>query len=305
MRVLLAAHRLRLAQLRLPAPRLLHQRSAALDHGELPRDFILQRRVDALEGVHVLDLNLRPKLLLSCGAHTDIHVRPHVPLFQVAVAHARIHEALFERLKIGHRLVRRGQIGLGHDLHQRRAAAVEIHSAEPGIVVDLRRILLQVNVVDADALRTGRRLDRHPAAQAERMRVLRDLIVLRHIRIKIVFPVKGAVAADRAPQHQAGEDRQPNRLAVHHRQRARIPHANRTHRGVGFLAEGQAAPAKHLGRRLELDMRLQTDGDQVLNHTNQDLSKSGKLCGWRIKAYVWYRFSLSHTLRIWFRVSTT
>ena len=98
----------------------------------------------------------------------------------------------------------RAQVGLGDDLDQRRAAAVEVDDRELGAVdapaladVDqLRRVLLEVHAVDAHAGEL--------AAAAERLVVLGDLVALRQVGIEVVLAVE-----DRARRQLAAE-RQPD-----------------------------------------------------------------------------------------------
>ena len=95
-------------------------------------------------------------------------------------------------------LVGRAQVGLGHDLDQRGAAAVEVHDARLGPVdparaarVDqLRRVLLHVHAVDAHVA--------EPAAGAERDVVLADLVALRQVRIEVVLAVEDRARGDLA-----------------------------------------------------------------------------------------------------------
>jgi hypothetical protein len=51
------------------------------------------------------------------------------------------------------------------------------------------RVLFHVNLVDADLFLSPGRLDLHPAVMANGQIKLRDLIILRIVRIKIVLPV--------------------------------------------------------------------------------------------------------------------
>ena len=221
---------------------------------------IVEGGVDAAEGVHVLDLHLRAELRLAHGADGDVHVGAHVALFEVAVAHAGVDEHLLERREIGDRLVGGRHVRLRDDLHEGRAAAVEVHARALGVVVDLRGVLLQVDVVDADELGSVGRLDRDAAADAEGIAVLGDLVVLGHVGVEVVLPVEGGVAVDLAAEHEAAHDGELHGLLVRDGQGAGVAQAHGAHVGVGFAAGLQQAAAEHLRLCLELDVRLQPDG---------------------------------------------
>ena len=134
-------------------------------------------------------------------------------------------------------------------------------------------VLLEVDAREADALRSGGRLDLDGAAEAEGLVVLRDLVVLRGVRIEVVLAVELAVVADLAAEHESGEDGQLDRLAVHQRQRAGIPEADRADVRVGRVGERRLAAAEHLRGRLELYVGFETDGDDEV-HASQDLSSA-------------------------------
>ena len=99
-----------------------------------------------------------------------------------------------------------------------------------------------------------------PPPDAERIPVLGDLVVLRHVGIEVVLPVEGRVPVDLAAEHHAGHDGELHRFPVHDRQGSRIPEAHGTHVRVRFATRLQEAAAEHLRLRLQLDMRLQPDG---------------------------------------------
>ncbi len=68
---------------------------------------------------------------------------------------------------------------------------------------------------------------RHAAMEADRQIVLRNLVILRHVRIEIVLAIEFADLRHLAAEHQAGQRRHLQRLPVHYRQGARQPEAHR------------------------------------------------------------------------------
>ena len=115
-------------------------------------------------------------------------------------------------------LLGRAQVGLGDDLRERRAAAVEVDDARVRAVdpparadVDqLRRVLLQVHAVDAHLAQ--------PAAPAQRLVVLGDLVALGQVGIEVVLAVE-----DRA--RRRARSRAPGRSSGRSARRARSPPA--------------------------------------------------------------------------------
>ena len=127
-------------------------------------------------------------------------------------------------------------------------------------MVDFRRVLFKMDVVDADEfLRAVGERDLDSAADAQGIAVLRDLVILGHVRIEIVLAVEGRVAVDLATEHHAAHHRELHRLFVHDRQRPGIAETDRADVGVRFAAGLQETAAEHLGVRLELDVRFQPD----------------------------------------------
>ena len=258
-RVFLGAHRGSLHRLGVPPARLLHDRNRVGHALPLAPRLVDERGVYAAEGVHVLYLDLRAELLLADGPDRDVDVGAHVALFEVAVADARVDEHLLKRGQIGDRVVGRLHVGLGDDLHQGRSAAVEVDARGRGVVVDLRRVLLEVDVVDPDELlRAVGARDLHAAADAEGTAVLGDLVVLRHVGVEVVLAVEGRMAVHLAAEHEPRHDCELHRLLVHHGKRPRIAEAHRAHVRVGLAAGLQQTAAEHLRPRLELDMRLKS-----------------------------------------------
>ncbi len=213
------------------------------------------------------------------AARTDgnIHVATHLALFHVGIADTAIDQNLLHRGEVRERLFRRRHVGLADDFHQRRAGAVEVDTA--GAVLEVKRlghVFLEVNTHEADrlvgngggvflrVLRIGEQVERDRAARAERFVVLRNLVILRHVRVEIILPVELAARRDLAAEHLASEERLHDRLLVWHGQNAWHPEANGTHMRIGCAAKLVFTRAEHLRVRLELDVDFKSDHDFVI-----------------------------------------
>ena len=73
-------------------------------------------------------------------------------IFSIAVGNPSVNKHFLKRVQIGDCLIGRGHIRLGNDFHKRSSAAIEVDSGGLRIVVDLRGILLEMDMVDADEL---------------------------------------------------------------------------------------------------------------------------------------------------------
>jgi len=137
--------------------RLLLDLSPVLEDLGLALDLGLDPALDEAEGVHVLQLGLRAELGAADGAQRDVGVAAQRALLHVHVADAELAQRGAQQLEPVARLLGRAQVGLGDDLGQRRAAAVEVDDRlvgavdAPGIaeVHELGRVLLEVHAVDA------------------------------------------------------------------------------------------------------------------------------------------------------------
>ncbi len=258
MRVFLGAHAVRHLAVRIPAPRLLHNATAAFERFNLTRNLILQRMQGTMEGVHILDLGLGPQFRRIVARHADVDIAAHVALLQVAVAHVGIEQNLLQRHEIGHRLGRGMHIGIRDDLHQRHARAVEVHPTRLPKMHALADILLKMNPRQRyPPRRLTLQRDVDPAPLAERLVELRDLVVLGHVGIEIALAVKLTVERNLTPQHQPRTYRQLDRAPVHDRHGARVAQADRTDMRVGWCPEPRAAGTEHLRLRAQLHMRLE------------------------------------------------
>ena len=265
MGILLAAHRLRHAGVRIPAARLLTDPPAAAEHCGLPPNLVVQRGLHALEGVEVLDLDLGAEPRLARRPQADVRIAAHVAQLEVALAHVRVDEKLTQGLQEGERLGGRGELGLGDQFHQRHAAAVEVNAAEIRVVDALGHVLLEMDARDADPPRPPALGHVEMAAEADREGVLGDLVVLGDVGIEVALAVELADAGDLAVEQHAGHGAQAHGLAVEGRQRAGIAEADRADLRVGLGAGLRGAAAEHLRARLELDMDLESDGDLVVH----------------------------------------
>ena len=125
-------------------------RAAVLEDLDLPARLVLDRLLDVAVGIDVLDLAARAQRTAG-PAHRDVDVGAQIALLHVAVAGAEVAQDGAQLLHIGRRLLRRAHVGIGDDLHQRGAGAVEVDHGRVGIeVVDrLAGVLLQVQPLDA------------------------------------------------------------------------------------------------------------------------------------------------------------
>jgi hypothetical protein len=132
----------------------------------------------------------------------------------------------------------------------------------------LAGVLLHVRALDLDpeglavAPIVGQS-DVHEALEADRLVVLGGLEVLRHVRVEVVLPREAAPLRDLAVEREPDPDRGLDGLAVHRRHRAGQPEAGRADVRVRLPAERGRAAAEHLGRSVELDVHLETQGGVV------------------------------------------
>ena len=152
------------------------------------------------------------------------------------------------------------QVGLGDDLDQRRAAAVEVDErgagavdpARLGDVDQLRRVLLEVDAVDPHVA--------EPARGRQRQVVLADLVGLRVVGIEVVLAVEDRARRELALEREA-------RSAARRSPPARWSPAACPGwaRQIGqvcivrLVAEGELAAAEHLRPRPQLDVDLEPD----------------------------------------------
>ena len=150
-RLLLGAHRARLAALRIEQAGLLLDGAARLEQLDLAARLVLDRAADEAHRVQVLDLAARAERVAR-AAHRDVGVAAQVALLHVAIARAEVAQDRAQLAHDGDRLLGRADVRLGHDLHQRHARAVEVDQRRVGalIVQALAGVHLDVQAGDAD-----------------------------------------------------------------------------------------------------------------------------------------------------------
>ena len=109
------------------------------------------------------------------------------------------------------------------------------------------------------------------AIRAKRHVVLRNLVILRHVRIEIVFTIEFRYWRDAASEHQSGKHRHAQRVMIHHRQGAGHTEADWTRVRIWLRSKLNRRSAKHFRARLELDVYFQADRCDVV-HATQDLT---------------------------------
>ncbi len=178
-RLLLAPHRLGHVPGRVPEQRILGDAPARFHDVDLPPDLELDRLLDEAERVHVLDLGLRPERGRSARTDGDVGITAEAPLLHVPVADVEIDQDLPELREVAHRFRPRADVGLGDDLDQRHAGAVQVDprgfDAFTSLGVErLARVLLEVDPDEPDPLVTGAVIGRDldVASFAERTIVL-------------------------------------------------------------------------------------------------------------------------------------
>ena len=298
-RLLLRAQRGERAASWIEVQRLLCDFAAAFDNRALALDLSRDAALEEAKRVHVLELGFRPERRRAGRAQRDVGVGSQRALLHVDVADAEASERRAQQREPLAGMLTGAQLGLGDDLDQRRTAAVEVDNrllrtvdATARTEVDqLRRVLFEVDAVDRDV--------GEPAAAAERLVVLGDLVALGQVGIEVVLAVEdralGQIAAERQADHQPEMDRS----GVDDRQRTGQPEADRTGPRVRRLAEGQLAAAEHLRRGLQLDVDLEADHRLQLDaHWRTALPSKPSACS-SAKAASSSRLSLNAGPTIW------
>ena len=156
------------------------------------------------------------------------------------------------------------------------ADLLDVPQEQPGLFVDDGRALgaaagkigsderkVHPLVLAAYAARRARKLDLNLAADAERLVVLGNLVVLWRVGIPVVFAVPLALLRDRAAEHQAHLNHQVDRRLVDRGQYARKREDDGVGQRIGLRSVIIRRGAEGLRLRLELDVNFEADDDFV------------------------------------------
>ena len=185
-----------------------------------------------------------------------------------AMLHAGVLKNGFERVQVLIRHVGPGEVGLGDNLQKWHARAIEIHATVIGKMRTLAHVLLEMRAVDAYPFRAPTKFKLHKPLNRGREIQLRELIILRVVRIKIIFPVPLRIRRHSAIQQHPCQRGLPQRLRVRHRQHPRQPKAHRAHIRVCLRAIFIQAPTPHLRTRTKLHVRFQAYHCFVFHQSN-------------------------------------
>ena len=267
-RVFLAAHRTGLATpavgVRVEQHRGLLHRATVFDQVDLPLDFAVDRLLQELEAVEVLDL-ATDTVRRARLAHRDVRVAAETAFLHVAVADAQPHHQRVQGARVLGGLCARAHVGFGDDLEQRRAGTVEVDAGLTGVILvqRLAGVFFEVCAGEVHPVRDIAHHEIDSAALDHRRFVLADLVALGQVGIEIVLAREDRVVRDLRAHRQSEADRALDRTSVHHRQRARQRQIDRRGLGVGCRAELRRRAAEDLAVRRQLSVGLEADDDLV------------------------------------------
>ncbi len=276
-RVFLGAHEGGFATVVIPAAGGLEEDFAAVEGFGLAGGFEVDGAADGGDGVEVFEFDFGAEFGLAFGAEGDVDVAAHLAFFHVGIADAAIDEDLAEGGQIGEGFFGGVDVGVGDDLHQRGAGAVEVDGGEFVVVGGFGDVFFEVDAgefddfagvgdVFLDVLGVGEVIEGDAAADAEGEIKLGDLVVLRHVGVEVVFAVPLDDGWGGAAEHEAGEDGFFDGALVEDGKRAGEAEAGGAGVGVGLGAVLDGAGAEHFALGLELGVNFEADGDDVLGH---------------------------------------
>src|SRR5439155_14278283 len=167
---------------------------------------------------------------------------------------------------------------------------------EGPLVEELADVLFQMESLDADDARRPVDLDLETAVFGQRLLVLGDLVVLRHVRVVVVFAREAARVVHATVERERGADAELDRAAVDDGKHARHSLADRARLAVRRRPEGRRTAAEHLRPREELRVDLEADdglhwsgGRETGFHRRWPAGGAVWLRGWPAGGAVWLR----------------
>ena len=177
----------------------------------------------------------------------------------------------------------RPQVGLCDYFQQGYARPVEVYQAVVAafFVYGLACVFLHVDVVYAEVPDALRQEQRQPAAAANGLLILGELVALGHVRIKIIFAVKGIVKTYLTVKRE----RQPKRIVelppIEPWECPGMPQRNGADMRIGGTSKSGRVCAEGFTGSCQLNMNLKSDNPLILIvwHILGLKSKCGKCKG--------------------------
>ena len=106
--------------------------------------------------------------------------------------------------------------------------------------------------------RFSRHFNFHLSTLADRLIELRNLVILGHIRVKVIFAVPFAHFGNLTTKQQSDPNGFLNGFTIHHRERSGQTQYHGISEGIGRLAESGAHTSEHLRFRVQLNVNFKT-----------------------------------------------
>ena len=226
----------------------------------LPPHLIVNGLLHELEAVQVLDLSPCAQRLAG-AAHRHIGVAAKTSLLHVAVTNANPGDDFVQSLGVSNRFQARAHVGLGHDLEQGRARAVQIDAGlvDKVLVQGLARVLFQMRTHETDRFFRLAQEKLHLTAHHHGDLKLADLVAFGQIGVEIIFSRKNAALRNLATHGQAKLNGALNCCAVHHWQGAGEGQIHSAGLGVGFGAKSGGGARENFALGGELGVGLKAN----------------------------------------------
>ena len=202
--------------------RLLAYRAPRSPGFDLPFDLRLESALYEAKAVQVLQLRLRAQGFFTGLADRYVGVAAQRTFLHVHVRHPDLSHRGAKKLEEFLCLRRRAQIGLGDDLDERGAAAVEVDDRLAGPmdpsglpdVDELGRVFLQVHPPNPNSVAAG---NGQLAPLGQRHVVLTDLVALREVGVEVVLSMEDGPRRDGAFERERDHQTVVDGLRVQHR----------------------------------------------------------------------------------------
>jgi hypothetical protein len=201
---------------------------------------------DKSGGVEILDLHL-PAKALTGQVYGYIGVCPKRTFLHIAVTNPQIPDCPAELLNEKLRLFPGLHVRLSNNFQEGYPGPVIVQKGYGPGMDHLSRILLKVTLLDPYPLLDVPPHQINVTFLSQGGAELGNLIVLGHIRIEILFPLKPGLLWDTAVEGPGYHAAHTHSLNIEGGKDPRIAHADRAYVGIGLVPKGRTATAKDLG----------------------------------------------------------